>query len=248
MNLLLDIGNSSVNWAKQEQEAFISSGVFSYTKTNFEKEIIENLSSFEKPSNVLVSNVAGDSIFILLNDWTKEHWQQDCWQPCVSTHYKELTNSYEDTEQMGLDRWLAMIAAWEMNQTALCLVGCGTALTIDLIDASGKHSGGYIIPGIELMQKTLVDNTVQINTNIRTMPSIEYAQDTQTAVNNGSFLAAVSIIDHTVKTFSDESNSGVKCIMSGGMASSIKSLLNHPFEYEPNLVLMGLSMLHKARQ
>lgn len=248
MNLLLDIGNSSVNWVVQEQDRFTSSGVFRYTKNNFEQDVRENLLFSEKPSEVWVSNVAGNQVFNTLNDWIEEHWQIKCWQPRVSAQYKALKNSYGDTEQMGLDRWLAMVAAWEMKQTALCLVGCGTALTIDLIDVRGQHLGGYIIPGIELMQKTLVNNTVQINTGIKNIPSIDYARDTQAAVNNGAFLAAVAMIDRVFEMFSDESNAEVKCIISGGMANSIQSLLNHPFEYEPNLVLMGLSILHKARQ
>lgn len=247
MELLLDIGNTSVNWALQEQDKFTSFGAFVYSKDHFEKNLQENLLFSEKPSDILVSNVAGDEVFNSLNDWLKKQWQQECWQPDVSAKYKDLKNGYSDTEQMGLDRWLAMVASWEKYQTALCLVGCGTALTIDVIDFEGKHLGGYIVPGIELMQKALVNNTVQINMDVKNIPSVEYARDTQIAVNNGAFLSAVSMIDHVVDTFSDESKREVQCIISGGMAESIKPLLNHWFEYEPNLVLTGLSILHKAR-
>ena len=247
MELLLDIGNSSVNWALQEEQ-FTSTGYFSYKKDQVTKNLQENLLLPEKPSSILVSNVAGNQVFNSLNDWAKKQWQQECWQANVSRKYKELKNSYNDTEQMGIDRWLAMVASWETYHSALCLVGCGTALTIDVIDVEGKHLGGYIIPGIELMQKALVNNTVQINVDVKSVPSIDYANDTQAAINNGAFLSAVSMIDRTVETFSEQSNCEVKCIISGGMAESIKPLLNHPFEYEPNLVLMGLSILHKVRQ
>ena len=248
MELLLDIGNSSVNWAIQEQDNFNVTGAFAYSKNSFEKKIKENLSSIEKPAAVLVSNVAGNQIFMLLNNWVKEQWQQECWQPDVSAEYKALKNSYADTTQMGLDRWLSMIASWEMNQSAVCLVSCGTALTIDSIDNEGKHLGGYIIPGIELMQKALITNTVQINTEIRKEASIEYAKDTQTAINNGAFLTTVLMIDGVIDRFNAQSNSKAKCIISGGMANLIKPLLKHSFELEPNLVLMGLSILNKARQ
>ena len=248
MELLLDIGNSSVNWAIQEQDNFNVTGAFAYSKDSFEKDIEENLSSIEKPVAVLVSNVAGNQVFMLLNNWVKEQWQQECWQPDVSAEYKALKNSYADTTQMGLDRWLSMIASWEMNQSAVCLVSCGTALTIDSIDNEGKHLGGYIIPGIELMQKALITNTVQINTEIRKEASIEYAKDTQTAINNGAFLTTVLMIDGVIDRFNAQSNSKAKCIISGGMANLIKPLLKHSFELEPNLVLMGLSILNKARQ
>jgi type III pantothenate kinase len=248
MILLLDIGNSSVNWALQEQDEFTSVGAFSYKKNNFKQDLDTNLSPVKKPSNVLVSNVAGDDVLNLLNDWVKTQWQQECWQPHVSSSFKELKNSYSDVEQMGLDRWLAMIASWEKYQTALCLVGCGTALTIDLIDSGGNHLGGYIVPGIELMQKALVSNTEQINIVVNNQASLDYANDTVSAVNNGAFMATVAMIDRVTDNFFNESKSEAKCIISGGMAELIKPLLNRPFQYEANLVLSGLSILHEASQ
>ncbi len=248
MNLLLDIGNSSVNWVLQEQDEFASGGAFSYEKNNLEQSLQENLLFLEKPSSVLVSNVAGVKVSNSLNSWVKKQWQQELWQPCVSTKFKDLKNSYSDVQQMGLDRWLAMVAGWEEHQTALCLVGCGTALTIDVIDSSGEHLGGYIVPGIELMQRALVSSTEQINVVVNNKASLEYAKDTQAAINNGAFLAAVSMIDHVRDKFANESKCKPKCIISGGMAELIKPFLDYPFEYEPNLVLTGLSMLHKASQ
>jgi type III pantothenate kinase len=247
MALLLDIGNSAVKWAITQQGKLTSTGVFSYSKNNFEDDIKDNLFLIEKPSKIFVSNVAGNSIFNLLNKLTKQHWSLECWQAQVLAEFKELKNSYNNIEQMGIDRWLAMVAAWEKSHSALCLVSCGTALTIDLIDSKGIHLGGYIIPGVELMQKALVNNTAQINIDIKKEASIEYAKNTQAAVNNGAFLAAISMIDRAVDTFT-ESNSDVKCIISGGMANSINPLLKHAFEYEPNLVLMGLSIQYKAKQ
>lgn len=248
MQLLLDIGNTSVNWAIQEKDDFCETGAFTYSRETFKQNMNENLATIETPSSILVSNVAGTQILGSLNNWLKNQWQQECWQPDVSANYKSLKNSYQDTMQMGLDRWLSMVASWETHHSAVCLVSCGTALTIDLIDNDGHHQGGYIIPGIELMQKALINNTVQINTDIKKVPSIDYAKDTQTAINNGAFVATVSMIDNVIDRFNAESNIEAKCIISGGTAKLIKPMLKHSFYYEPNLVLMGLSILFKVRQ
>ncbi|MGB1800574.1 MAG: type III pantothenate kinase [Gammaproteobacteria bacterium] len=248
MELLLDIGNSSVNWAIQESTKFVSSGAFAYSGKTIQQDMEQNLSIREKPAAVMVANVAGNPVLNSLNDWVKRQWQQECWQASVSAEYKDLKNSYQDTSQMGVDRWLAMIASWEANQSALCLVSCGTALTVDLIDHDGNHKGGYIIPGIELMQQALINNTEQINTDIKKQPSIESAKDTQTAINNGAFAATVFMIDSVTERFYATSNNEVKCIISGGMANLINPLLKHSFYYEPNLVLMGLSILYRAQQ
>lgn len=248
MQLLIDIGNTSVNWALQENDEFIVNDVFQYDKNHFSKNLNDNLIFSEKPSEVLISNVAGEEILNLINDWVKKRWGLECWQPTVLPEYKALKNSYSDTGQMGIDRWLAMVASWEKYDSALCLVGCGTAMTIDLINHEGKHLGGYIIPGIELMQKALADNTEKINIEIKKSPAIDYADNTQDAVNNGAFIAAVSMIDRVAKEFSDESDTEVKCIISGGMAKTIKPLLNHTYEYEPDLVLKGLASVYKVHQ
>ena len=147
---------------------------------------------------------------------------------------------------MGVDRWLSMIASWNKHRSPLCLVSCGTALTIDLVNSEGNHLGGYILPGHDLMHKALVDNVEKINIKITNTPSIEYASNTEAAVNNGVFLALVSAIDRIVKEFSSELGVMPKCIISGGNAKLIKPLLEFQFKHEPNLVLHGLLIAHNT--
>ena len=149
---------------------------------------------------------------------------------------------------MGIDRWLAMIAGWEKYQSAICVVSCGTALTIDSIDSNGNHLGGYIIPGIELMQRALKNSTKQIDISLENKVSTNYGDNTQSAVNNGSFLATVATIDYVVSKLTKEFTEQPKCIISGGMAELIKPLLKYPFEYEPNLVLLGLLIAYEESQ
>ena len=246
MKLLLDIGNSSVNWAIQEHDDFTHYGAFSYKKDHFADDLQENIFLSETPNDVLVSNVAGEKVFNTLYSWVEKKWRKELWEASVTSNYKELKNSYADSQQMGVDRWLAMVACWEEYHTAVCLVGCGTALTIDLIDVEGQHLGGYIIPGIDLMQRVLVSKTEQINVNISNQASLDYAKDTQTAINNGAFMAAVSMINNVTNNFSKELPSEPKYILSGGMGELTKPFLNSPFEYRPNLVLSGLSIIYKS--
>lgn len=246
MKLLLDIGNSSVNWAVEEKGQFHMDGAFKYDRNNFDKSLQDNLSSLQAPTQVLVANVAGNNIFDSLQNWVKQHWQLECWQPGVSKKFKQLKNSYNKTQEMGIDRWLAMVAAWEKHQTTLCIVGCGTALTIDTIDAQGNHLGGYIIPGIELMQQALIAKTECINVSTDKHASIDYAQGTQAAINNGAFFAATAMIDRAVMDIPKEANVLPKRVIFGGMAGLINPLLKESFEYVPNLVLMGLLIVHEA--
>tara|TARA_R110000782_G_scaffold30891_26_gene76663 strand:- start:586 stop:1329 length:744 start_codon:yes stop_codon:yes gene_type:complete len=246
MRLLLDIGNSSVNWAMEEAGQFTIYGAFRYDKNNFDRSLQDNLCSLQTPVQVMVANVAGKNIFDCLEAWVEQRWQLKCWQPSVSDKFNRLKNSYINTQEMGIDRWLAMVAAWEKHQVALCIVGCGTALTIDSIDSQGNHLGGYIVPGIELMQQALVMKTECINVSINKHASTDYAQDTQAAINNGAFLATTSMIDHVVKRLSDKLETLPKCVIFGGMTELISPLLQDQFEHDPNLVLSGLSIVHRT--
>ena len=69
MKLLLDIGNSSVNWASEKESKFLSQGSFLYDKNNFESSLQENISITKNTSKILISNVAGLNIFNSLNSF-----------------------------------------------------------------------------------------------------------------------------------------------------------------------------------
>ncbi|PIE42576.1 MAG: type III pantothenate kinase [Gammaproteobacteria bacterium] len=73
-----------------------------------------------------------------------------------------VTNSYTNPSRMGVDRWLAMLAAYNDAHAECCVVDCGSAITVDYISATGEHLGGYIIPGLRLMQRGLLSNTAEI--------------------------------------------------------------------------------------
>lgn len=248
MKLLLDIGNSSVNWALAEDDKFIESGAFHYTSYDIVQRLNENLLSLQQPKQVLVANVAGDDVLGTLTAWVEQQWQCECWLAKVSANFNTLKNSYTDTGQMGIDRWLAMVAAWEKYKSALFIVDCGTALTLDAIDEDGKHLGGYIIPGIELMQASLIERTGRINASPGQEIESSFANNTQAAINNGAFFTTISVIENALDNFAKELKSQPRCIISGGMAKQINSLLKEPFEHNTNLVLSGLLLLHKASE
>ena len=73
-----------------------------------------------------------------------------------------MTSGYRDPERLGVDRWLALIAARERSKQPTVIVDAGSACTIDLLDSEGRHLGGYILPGLTAMGEALVRGTHQI--------------------------------------------------------------------------------------
>ena len=245
MKLLLDIGNSTIAWAIEDNEKIVQSSKFKYQKNDLVKQFEKNITLSKKPSTVLVSCVAEDEVIKILKEWVEDKWQLELWQACVTSGFNQLKNSYFDIQQMGVDRWLAIIAAWEKYKNALCVVDCGTAITIDLVDNTGQHLGGYIVPGVEMMQQALIANTDRIKTVVLGEVAIDSANNTQTAIGNGASLAIVAMIDRSVEILRARLGHDPKCIITGGMAEQIKPFLKTLFEYDKDLVLRGLSIMYR---
>ena len=70
-----------------------------------------------------------------------------------------VRNLYQPPVQLGSDRWAALIAAWQQEHTSCLVVNCGTATTLDALSAQGEYLGGLILPGVSMMQKSLVTGT-----------------------------------------------------------------------------------------
>ena len=66
-----------------------------------------------------------------------------------------VRNGYAKPAQLGSDRWAALIAAWHLVQRKCLVVDSGTATTIDTLSGQGEFVGGLILPGVELMQRSL---------------------------------------------------------------------------------------------
>lgn len=80
----------------------------------------------------------------------------------VKKLHKGLRVAYEDEQKLGVDRWLALLAAWCELKSDACIVDMGTAITVDYLAEDGSHEGGYILPGYQLMKQSLGQNTAQV--------------------------------------------------------------------------------------
>jgi type III pantothenate kinase len=140
---------------------------------------------------------------------------------------------------MGVDRWLAMLAAWQRLHAAVCVVDAGSALTIDLVDSSGQHSGGYIIPGSFLMERALLLDTGRV----RFAEQVEYGLapgvSTAQAVRHGIALAQVGAVGLAI----DRADQPMQLVFTGGGAQQLRDLLGRDGELVPELVFDGLEIM-----
>jgi type III pantothenate kinase len=148
-----------------------------------------------------------------------------------------ITNAYLQPEKLGVDRWLALVAARNFYALPACVVDCGTAMTIDLIDAQGQHLGGFISAGLALMKKSLALGTDALPFSLSHYP-LEAAKFTDAAIYSGTLLAAVGLIEQVLS----RQTQPLTLILTGGDADLIAPHLSLSAIIDCNLVLRALAI------
>lgn len=155
-------------------------------------------------------------------------------------NFAGLTVIYKEVERMGVDRWLAMLAAQAHTlHGAKVVVSCGTAMTVDVVDGQGNHQGGFIVPGIRLMKKALAVNTANLDYIEHPAEAMALGTVTSECINHGVLAMAVSLINETCLKWP-----GARLFLTGGDASLLQTHLKEEIEQVliEELVLDGLSI------
>ena len=154
----------------------------------------------------------------------------------VKKLHKGLRVVYEDEQKLGVDRWLALLAAWCELKSDACIVDMGTAITVDYLAADGSHKGGYIVPGYQLMKRSLGQNTAQVGYGGESYDTF-LGKATQDCVDHGvnrmieAFIASLMLAEPQVN----------RLIVTGGDAHRVD--LRHRAEnaiWDETLVIRGL--------
>ncbi len=122
------------------------------------------------------------------------------------------------------------------------MVNCGTATTIDALSVQGEFLGGLILPGVELMQRSLAAGTAQLAGQPGTLQ--DFPRNTADAIHSGVLRATVGAVRHQFDLLRARSRYGsVQCLLGGGAAGVVEPYLDLPLERMDNLVLKGLQII-----
>ena len=156
MNLLLDVGNTAVKWACFTNGRPGTSGRFVHRAGDVGALADAAWSGLQPADKVLIANVAGREMQTALAAWFLDNWQVPPVFLRATARACGVSNAYSDPATLGIDRWAAVVAAHHGYPGAVCVVDCGTAVTLDLVTAGGEHRGGLILPGIEMLHQLLL--------------------------------------------------------------------------------------------
>jgi type III pantothenate kinase len=243
---LVDIGNTRIKWATCINGELSGKGCLVWRTEGLERLFLKEWRPECVPERVVVSNIAGDEIAHRITAWCMNKWRVRPEFPQALGQAYGVRNGYEDPRQLGVDRWLGMIAAWNSHRSACCIADCGTAITIDALAATGEHLGGLIMPGLNLMRRSLADHTHAIQAGRIGRRSLLLARSTDDCITAGSFNAIVACIDRVIEKLRDQLGENTPFIITGGDAQSLMSSLTVDPQHEPDLVLHGLAVVAEA--
>lgn len=237
MMLLIDIGNSRLKWARAFKGVVEPGGSVDYRSISFVDSLREAWHFSASPSQVAIASVAANQVLHDVLALIHELWADvEPILPRSSASHFGVNNVYDQPEKLGVDRWLAMIAAHREYSGDICIVDCGTAITVDVVSSAGQHLGGLIAPGLMMMTNALIKDTALLHDSPQ-HANAALGTVTGQAIVNGALMAAVGLIEASVSRWAPNA----QLILTGGDAMTVVQALSIDCLLDECLVLKGLA-------
>jgi len=153
-------------------------------------------------------------------------------------HLGDVRIAYAEPRRLGVDRFLALLAAHARGAQPWLIVGVGTALTVDLLDADGVHHGGRIAPSPTLMREALQARAPQLPATGGAY--VEFADDTLDALASGCDGAALALVERSLAAAQARLGTRPALLLHGGGVDSLQVQFADA-QVAPDLVLEGLA-------
>ena len=229
--LLVDVGNTATKWRLANAEGLMDVGGSVSDVANLCQCVEAEAWSVAGLASVASDAADAELIAALTASREATVHRATAQSTCLG-----LVSSYAEPERMGVDRWLAMLAAHARNEGALCVIDAGTAVTVDLVSAEGVHEGGYILPGADLMRRALSNETDRIQVGALEAPAIAPGNNTQACVTAGSWRAVLGAVESTMAAYPEH-----RPLLTGGSASTLRGF-GLTAIVSPDLVMEGLRL------
>lgn len=233
MRLELDVGNTRAKWRLCDSSSVAQRGAVERCKVF---DLVRAFEASQTPRQVWVSSVAGEDLQEEFSSACSKAWGVRPWFARTRAQALGLNNSYAEPQRMGVDRWLAMLAAWNVTRGSCCVVDAGSALTIDFISGAGDHLGGYIIPGLDSMERALLSDTDRVRFGNAARNQLDPGRSTEEAVYNGILISQAGAVSLALQRVDGDP----VLWFSGGNGQSLRDLIGQGGGFEEDLVLNGL--------
>jgi type III pantothenate kinase len=248
MDALVDIGNTRIKWALYDGRRLTRHGSAVHRGATDAAIAAFAAALPADVARIMVANVAGEALASALRSAVDARVALEF--VATSAERFGVRCGYADPRRLGVDRWVAILAAHRLASGMVCVIQAGTAVTFDAVAADGAHLGGLILPGPRLLAAALAGNTSDIGAT--PVPATAphgvalLGRDTATAVGHGSMLALAGALDRAVRAVA-EVGAAPTVYLAGGDAAQLAAWLETKVEARADLVLEGLALFAAER-
>ena len=233
MILCIDSGNSRIKWGLHDDGRWLEAGVIAHADSDQLASLAHRL---PPATRIMLANVAGDAALASIRQALGAR-RSAVHEVKSASEAGGVVNLYEVPGQLGVDRWCALLGARSLTSAPCGGVMAGTATTLDSLDGGGRFLGGFILPGFDLMRRSLARDTAALP--LAEGKYCAWPRCTDDAITSGCVEAQVGAIERAVARLGN----GATCLLSGGAAVVIGEHLGIPHRRVDNLVLEGLRRL-----
>lgn len=184
--------------------------------------------------------------------------------PPLGTQYEQLTERYlsascltigpgvrtgmpiriENPLEVGADRLVNAVAAYERFRSACVVVDFGTGINFDAVSEAGEYLGGAIAPGLEISLTALVERAARIPRIDLAEPETAIGRSSRAAIQSGVVFGFAGLVDAVVRRIEEEMGE-VRLLATGGVAGAIVPFTETIDEVDEMLTLKGLRLVHE---
>jgi len=151
----------------------------------------------------------------------------------------------DNPREVGADRLVNSVAAYERIGGACVIVDFGTAITYDCVSPAGEYVGGIIAPGVEISMEALTSRAAAIPRIDLTAPRALIGKSTVEAIRSGVIFGFAAQVDGIVGRLREELGEETEAIATGGLAGAIVPFCDLIDDVDDMLTLTGLRLIHE---
>ena len=234
---LFDLGNSRLKCVQLHDDGRLGEVI---ALAHDENVFVENLREVlpDRADSACLASVASPALTAAVVDALTTRFRRiSLARSC--TQLAGVRIAYAEPARLGVDRFLALLAAHARGSKPWLIAGVGTALTIDLLDGEGLHRGGRIGPSPRLMREALHGAAAQLPGQGGSYR--EFAVDTADALASGCEGAALGLIERSLRQAEQLLGKAPTLLLHGGGAEALAPHLPDALR-APSLVLEGLAL------
>lgn len=232
--LIVDAGNTRVKWTLFKGDRI----------TDKWAQELPSTDRIGSPQNIVLASVRSAEHDAVLTSLLRRSYPEAAMHSIqAESEACGVINSYAEPQRLGVDRWLGAIAAYHVYGGPVVVIDAGTAIKADFVSDEGVHLGGYIVPGVALMESSLVSQTAKIRYDAAEVSLEEgVPSSTADAVSAGCLEMALGFIQRLY-----ERHGQAKWLATGGGSQALMNRLAIDYVLDEHLVAKGAKFVLDAR-